>query len=379
MRKSLNLLLFFAAFAACKSGEKEAKPMPGFDVNVVAVGVKTVPVFKEYVGQTYGKSDVSIQSRVDGWITGIHFKEGDYVKQGQLLYTIDDQPIQNKIEAASARLAQANTQLVRTKADLDRVQPLADMNALSKRDLDAAKAAYIAAKEEVNIAQAGLQNSKLELSYTRITAPISGIIGLSKMQVGDYVGKLGSAPLNTISSTDRIRVRFSVAETEFLAYLKAVADKQKAELSPNMPVSLLLSDGTVYYETGAIDLANREIDPQTGSIIIQAVFTNNKAILRPGQYVKLKVKTGEYDNALLVPQQAINQMQNIYQVFVLNDSSKLTPTIVQVGERVGSNWIIKSGVTAQTKVAVIGSAVIKPNTPVKPVMMPWSYDSTMNQ
>lgn len=371
-------LLLIAAFQACTSDKKDPKAVPSFDVNVVPVGTKTVPVFKEYVGQTYGKSDVSIQSRVDGWITGIHFKEGDYVKQGQLLYTIDDQPIQNKIEAASARLAQANTQLVRTKADLDRVQPLADMNALSKRDLDAAKAAYNAAKEEVNIAQAGLQNSKLELSYTRITAPISGIIGLSKMQVGDYVGKLGSAPLNTVSSTDRVRVRFSVSETEFLTYLKAVSEKKSGELSPNMPVSLLLSDGTVYDEPGSIDLANREIDPQTGSIIVQALISNTKAILRPGQYVKLKVKTGEYADALLVPQQAVNQLQNIYQVFVLNDSSKLTPTIIQVGERVGSNWIIKSGITAQTKVAVIGSAVIKPNTPVKPVMMRWSYDSTSN-
>lgn len=371
-------LLLIAAFQACTSDKKDPKAVPSFDVNVVPVGTKTVPVFKEYVGQTYGKSDVSIQSRVDGWITGIHFKEGDYVMQGQLLYTIDDQPIQNKIEAASARLAQANTQLVRTKADLDRVQPLADMNALSKRDLDAAKAAYNAAKEEVNIAQAGLQNSKLELSYTRITAPISGIIGLSKMQVGDYVGKLGSAPLNTVSSTDRVRVRFSVSETEFLTYLKAVSEKKSGELSPNMPVSLLLSDGTVYDEPGSIDLANREIDPQTGSIIVQALFSNTKAILRPGQYVKLKVKTGEYADALLVPQQAVNQLQNIYQVFVLNDSSKLTPTIIQVGERVGSNWIIKSGITAQTKVAVIGSAVIKPNTPVKPVMMRWSYDSTSN-
>ncbi|MBN8663391.1 MAG: efflux RND transporter periplasmic adaptor subunit [Chitinophagales bacterium] len=378
MRKMLMPLLLIAAFQACTSDKKDPKAVPSFDVNVVPVGTKTVPVFKEYVGQTYGKSDVSIQSRVDGWITGIHFKEGDYVKQGQLLYTIDDQPIQNKIEAASARLAQANTQLVRTKADLDRVQPLADMNALSKRDLDAAKAAYNAAKEEVNIAQAGLQNSKLELSYTRITAPISGIIGLSKMQVGDYVGKLGSAPLNTVSSTDRVRVRFSVSETEFLTYLKAVSEKKSGELSPNMPVSLLLSDGTVYDEPGSIDLANREIDPQTGSIIVQALFSNTKAILRPGQYVKLKVKTGEYADALLVPQQAVNQLQNIYQVFVLNDSSKLTPTIIQVGERVGSNWIIKSGITAQTKVAVIGSAVIKPNTPVKPVMMRWSYDSTSN-
>ncbi|MFN3795011.1 MAG: efflux RND transporter periplasmic adaptor subunit [Chitinophagaceae bacterium] len=378
MRKMLMPLLLIAAFQACTSDKKDPKAVPSFDVNVVPVGTKTVPVFKEYVGQTYGKSDVSIQSRVDGWITGIHFKEGDYVKQGQLLYTIDDQPIQNKIEAASARLAQANTQLVRTKADLDRVQPLADMNALSKRDLDAAKAAYNAAKEEVNIAQASLQNSKLELSYTRITAPISGIIGLSKMQVGDYVGKLGSAPLNTVSSTDRVRVRFSVSETEFLTYLKAVSEKKSGELSPNMPVSLLLSDGTVYDEPGSIDLANREIDPQTGSIIVQALFSNTKAILRPGQYVKLKVKTGEYADALLVPQQAVNQLQNIYQVFVLNDSSKLTPTIIQVGERVGSNWIIKSGITAQTKVAVIGSAVIKPNTPVKPVMMRWSYDSTSN-
>ena len=354
-----------------------AKPIP--EVNVVNVGVATVPIMKEYVAQTYGKADIAIQSRVDGWVTGIHFKEGSFVKQGQLLYTIDDQPIQTRIDAANARLAQVNTQLVKAKSDLERVEPLTAMNALSKRDLDAARAAYQAAQYEVEVAKASLQNSKIELSYTRITAPVSGYIGISKYQIGDYVGKLGAAALNTISNTEKSRVRLSVTEAEFLAYLKAIAANKKNALEVARPVNLLLSDGTVYNETGTIDLANREIDPATGSIIIQAVFPNPSAILRPGQYVKLRMQTGNVENAILVPQQAVIALQNIYQVLVVTDSSKVVPVMVKPGMRVGANWIITEGLTADKKVAIVGNAIVKPNSVIKPVNFPWNYSNTLPQ
>lgn len=287
-----------------------------------------------------------------------------------MLYTIDDQPIQTRIDAANARLAQVNTQLVKAKSDLERVEPLTAMNALSKRDLDAARAAYQAAQYEVEVAKASLQNSKIELSYTRITAPVSGYIGISKYQIGDYVGKLGAAALNTVSNTEKIRVRFSVTEAEFLAYLKAIAANKKNALEVARPVSLLLSDGSVYNETGSIDLANREIDPATGSIIIQAVFPNPSAILRPGQYVKLRMQTGNVENAIMVPQQAVIALQNMYQVLVVNDSSKVVPVMVKPGMRVGANWVITEGLTADKKVAIVGNAIVKPNSLIKPVNFP---------
>lgn len=365
---------------ACGGKDQQAKPAFVPEVNVVQVGQQQVPVYAEYVGQTYGENDVEVFSRVDGWVTGMHFKEGSQVGKGQLLYTIDDLPIKTKIDAAAGRVAQAKTQLVKAEADLSRVKPLADMNALSKRDLDAAIAMVNAAKAEVAIAEAQLSNTRIELSYTRITAPVSGIIGLSKVQVGDYVGKLG-ASVNTISSLGEVRVRFSISEKEFLNYTRnqRAVDSLIGKGSDKLPVALMLSDGSTYYERGYIDLANREVDPATGSILLQARFQNNDKLLRPGQYVKVRIQTQKIPDAIVVPQQAVNQLQNLYQVFVLNDSNKVVPRIVQAGRRVGNNWIITGGLQAGEKVAVVGNAVIKPNIVVKPVMMNWNYDSTSVQ
>jgi len=308
-------------------------------------------------------------------------KEGDFVKKGQLLFSIDDQEIRNKIDAATAQLARANSQKSNMQSDLNRVEPLVKMNALSQRDLDAAIAANNSAKAEVDAAQAALANARVEQSYTQIKAPISGIIGINNYQVGDYVSPnvIGSN-LNTISAVGEMRVRFPISESEYLRFVRrARSDTSSVKTISKVPVKLILGDGTEFNETGRIDLANREIDPQTGSLLIQAIFSNKQNVLRPGQYVKVRFQTDLYNDAVLVPQQAVSQLQSIYQVFVLNDSSKVTPRIVKVGSRVGSNWIIQEGIKPGEKLAIIGSAAINPKIPVKPVMMNWNYDSTSVQ
>jgi membrane fusion protein (multidrug efflux system) len=367
----------------CLAGCQDKKPaatVPVPEVNYILAHSGDVPVFTEFVGETYGEKDIEIQARVDGWVTGIHFKEGDFVKKGQLLYMIDDQPIRTRIDAAAAQVAQANTQLVKAKADLDRVRPLTEMNALAKRELDAAIASYDAARAQVMIAKAGLDNAKIELSYTRIQAPISGIIGISRVQQGDFVGKgvgLSNSALNTISATGGMRVRFNVTEAQFLQYLKRKNNPDSVrQLEQAFPVRLLLSDGSIFPETGKIDLTNRQIDPQTGSIVAQALFTNQGGLLRPGQFVKVRLQTSIVHDAVLVPQQAVHQLQNIYQVFVVNDSNQIQPKVVTTGLRTGSNWVINSGLQVGQKVAVIGSAIVKPGMVVKPVQMNWNYDST---
>ncbi|MEI8074189.1 MAG: efflux RND transporter periplasmic adaptor subunit [Bacteroidota bacterium] len=362
---------------ACK--EKKAEELViSPDVNVVAVGQKTVPVYSEYVGETFGQEDIQIQSRVDGWITGIHFKEGDMVQKGQLLYTVDDLPIKNKIDQAQAKLVEANTGRVKNKSELDRVEPLTAMHALSQRDLDAAKAAYQASISQVDAAEAALRNAKIELDYTHINAPITGVIGISKVLVGDYIGKLTTAPLNTVSSIGTMRVRFSISEDEYLKFAKAKTNTDHKILQNQIAVQLVLSDGTVYPETGTISLSNRQIDPATGSLLIQAAFPNAKNLLRPGQYAKIRLQTDLYKDAILVPQQAVNQIQNIYQVFVVNDSNLIRPTAVKVGKRVGSNWIVDGGLQMGAKVAIVGSAIVNPKVPIKPTLISWNYDSTSN-
>ncbi len=349
------------------------------EVNMVVAGLKTVPVFSEYVGETYGQEDVQIQSRVDGWVTGIHFKEGDLVQKGQLLYTIDDLPIRNRLDQAEAKLAEANTIKAKNKSELDRVEPLTQMHALSVRDLEAAKAAFQASVSQSEAAAAALRNAKIELDYARITAPISGVIGISRVMVGDYIGKLSTgAPLNTVSSIGNMRIRFSISEDEYLKFARAHKKTGNKLSLSQIPVTLILSDGSVYNEPGSIDLINRQIDPSTGSLLIQASFSNDARLLRPGQYVKIRLLAEEFKDAVLVPQQAVNQIQNLFQVFLLNDSNQVAPVVIQPGQRVGSNWIVKSGLKAGDRVAILGSAVVQPGVPVKPVAVQWNYDSTSN-
>lgn len=370
-------MLLTGLFGCGNKEETKAVVIP--EVNVVAAGQRTVPVYSEYVGQTLGISDVEIRSRVNGWIMSMHFKEGDMVKKGQLLYVIDDLSIRSRIDAASARVSEARTMMVRAKSDLDRVEPLTKMNALSLRDLDAAVATFEASKSEVDAANAALNTVKIELSYTRITSPITGIIGISSVLVGDYVSQTAvSEPLNTVSALGDVRVRFPIAESEYLRFARRImADKDKTKKVDENPIELILGDGSIYTEKGKLDLANRQVDPATGSLLLQAVFKNDLNLLRPGQYVKVRFKTDEYKDAILLPQQAVSQLQGIYQVFVINDSSKLVPRVVKPGARVGSNWIVSEGLKAGEKVAVIGNASIDMKNAVKPLTMNWNYDSTI--
>jgi len=270
-------------------------------------------------------------------------------------------------------VSEANTLLVKAKSDLDRVVPLVEMNALSKRDLDAAQATYDAQKQAVVSANAGLNNAQVQLSYSKITAPISCFIGISKVQAGDFVSKgFGQPAINTISAVGAMRVRFGITENDYLKFSQqGIRGNAK-----NIEVQFVLNDGTVFPETGKLDFANREIDASTGSLLVQALVENKSRLLRPGQYVKVRFKTEEIPNAILVPQEAINQMQSIFMAFVVDDSSKLKPTPVKTGARIGSNWVITDGLKAGDKVALVGNALIKPGTVVKPVMKQYSYDST---
>jgi len=361
-------------FVQCKKVEQQQEIHP--EVNVVNATQMNVPVFSEFVGQTYGQEDIQLIPRVEGWITGIHFKEGDAVKKGQLLYTIDDLPTRSKVDAAAGEVARAETMVTNRKSDLDRVMPLAAMNALSKRDLDAAQAAYDASLAELQVAHAKMETANIELGYTKIISPIDGVIGISKVMQGDYVGKgtLGGA-INTVSSLGDMRVRFPVSETDILGFQRR-AREDTALRSARQEVSLLLSDGSAYAQVGRLDLADRSVDPATGSILIQAVFPNEGRMLRPGQSVKVRIRTDQMDNAVMVPQRAVNQLQNLYSVYLLNDSNKVRMTPVKVGARVGENWVITEGLKPGQRVALIGNALIDPKVAVVPKPMEWDYAKT---
>ncbi len=362
---SLSILLLLSL--SCKDTNKPQAAMAP-EVSVVMVQKSDLPLYAEYVGQAYGLSDVQIQARVQGMITGMFFKEGTRVAAGDLLYTIDDLPYQSKLAQADGQLADAQTQLVKAKSDLDRVKPLAASNALSKRDLDAANAAVGAAEGRLKAAKAARDNAAIELGFCKVKAPIAGLIGISNVRVGDFVGALNTHSLNTISDLSQMRVRFPISENDYLDYIEK--NKQKDFESPTKrDVELYTSNGIKYALPASFNLANREIDPSTGSLIIEVLASNPQGDLKPGQYLKVRFVSESLKGALVVPQRAVQQLQNLFQVSILGDSNKIENRIVQMGPRVGENWVVKEGLAEGDKVVLLGNKMIRANTIVTPIMV----------
>lgn len=351
-------------------GKKEAVETTTPEVPVASVLIKDVPLTQEYVGQTLGGTDIQIRARVQGFLTGIYFREGSFVRKGQLLYSIDPLPYQARLDQAKGMLAEAQAQLAKATSDLDRIKPLAQINAVSQRDLVAAQAQYDAAVGGMEAAQGGVKNAEIELGYASIYSPIEGIIGISQFEVGDLVGTINSFNLNTVSSIKDVRVRFSVTEAEYLEFRKRIPDQKKMDWT----IDMILSDGSVHPYKGQINLANREIDPATGTLTMEAKVPNPNEDVRPGQFAKVRFVTEVRKGAMLIPLRAVTELQGTYQVYVVNAENKIEIKTVQAGQKYGEYWIIDSGLEATDKVALVGNTAIRVNSAVTPV--PVKADST---
>jgi membrane fusion protein, multidrug efflux system len=373
----LQIVILLGGLVLTACGKKsEPVALPPVKVNVVKAIENDVPLYEDFVAQVYGESDVDIRSRVEGWVTAVNFKEGSAVKKGDLLYTIDDIQYKTRVDREASDLASAKTELVRAQNELSRVKPLADLNALSKQDLDNSIAGYEAAVAKVKASEASLENAKIEFGYTRVYAPFNGVVGISNVRVGDYASRAGSTSvLTTISSISGVRVRFQISERE---YLRIAAMTQEEITLAKKNVQLILADGSIYPQTGEVNFADREIDPKTGTLTIEATFPNPKGLLRPGLFVKTRVLLSTIPNAVLVPQRAVFQLQSMAQVFTVTDSSTLKVTVVETGAKIGDAWIIKKGLKAGEKVAVIGTASLTPNSKIEVVEMKWPDDAQKN-
>jgi membrane fusion protein (multidrug efflux system) len=338
------------------SKKSDAPPPPPPEVLVAEVVQRDVPIVQEFVGEAAGDPDVEIRSRVSGFVEAIRFTEGTQVKQGQLLYLIDPRELEERLSQARAQVAAAKTRLAYAVSDVARYKPLAEINAVSKRDLDAAVAKEESARAEVQAAEATESIARLDLSYARVTAPISGLIGISRAKVGDYVEPMGqTALLNTISRLDPIRVRFSITEAEFLGFVRRRAIEKAEEVqSQAIPLDLILADGSLHSEKGSVDVANREVDAGTGTLRLEAVFPNPKGWVRPGQYAKIRAVTDTLKGALLVPQRAVREIQGQYQVFVVGTDETVSIRSVVPGPRLGELWVMTEGLKPGERVIVEG-------------------------
>lgn len=364
---TLALPLFFNSCA-----KKQTAPPPPPKVKVINVLQTNVPIPVDFVGQTYGYKDIPIRARVDGFLTGMYFQEGTMVKKGQLLYTIDPDPLK-AIEAEKlSSLAEAQTRMVKAESDLKRIRPLAEINAVSKRDLDAAVADFDAAKARVAAEEAQVQYARINLGYTRITSPIEGIIGMTQAKTGEYVGKNPNPiVLNEVSSLDTILVNFSISEAEFLKLSRMrqakLADTTKGKSGQHAQISLILSDGSTFGHPGKFNFADRQVDPQTGTILFQAAFPNPEKLLRPGQFARIKVVLEEVQGGLLIPQRCVKELQGIHQVYAINANGEIELKNVKLGPKVGGMWMVESGLSAGETIVFEGLNLVRPGVKVEPV------------
>jgi membrane fusion protein (multidrug efflux system) len=323
---------------------------------------KDVPIYIELVGSTLGSQDVEIRARVEGYLISMKFTEGSFVKKGQVLYTIDPQPFQAALSQAQANLSTAKARLDKTNNDVARYKPLAAEKAVSQQELDNALSAQEAARFQVTAYDAVVDKAKLDLAYTTITAPVDGLIGTTQKKVGSLVGRGENTLLNTISQINPILFRCSIAEAEYLRLARRSGDEKSYE--KQYGVQLILADGTVHPHKGRLDAVERAIDPTTGTLSGQFSFPNPERILRPSQYGKARFVIDVKHDAVIVPQRAVQEVQGLYTVMVVKPDGTAEQRMAKAGDRVGSDWVIESGVKPGEKVIVEGVQKVRPGVKV---------------
>ncbi len=360
MKKILTIIAITSIIFISSCGNKKQNiKQPIQKIPVVKVVQHDVPILSEYVGQIYGQKDIPIRARVEGFLESIEFKEGSRVKKGQLLYTIDPQSLTAASNVQRSQVTAAETQLSKARSDLNRIKPLAESNAVSKSDLDAAQAAYDAALANLNAAKSNLKSSNINLSYTKIKSPIDGVIGKTMARVGEFVGKdPNPVILNTVSKTDTILVKFSVTEAQYLKIAKRRMERIKNgeimddETRSDMSVRLKLADESIYSYPGKIDFVDRNIDEATGSILVQASFPNPDGLLRPGMYSKVSIVTDVIRNAIIIPQRCISELQGQFSVFVVDDSNRVINTPISLAHKSGDLAAISKGLKSGDKIVI---------------------------
>ena len=378
-----------------------APQMTAPEVEVARVEQRNVPISREWIGTLDGMVNAAIKAQVAGYLLTQNYAEGSFVKKGQLLFEIDPRPFQAALDQAQGQLSQSNGQLAQAKAqlvqshaqlaqaqanqrrtqlDVDRYIPLAKQQAITQQDLDNATQNNLSAQAQVEAAEAQVETSKAQiqaanaaveaakaaveaarvnLGFTRLTSPIDGIAGKAQVQIGNLVNPAAGS-ITTVSTLDPIKAEFTVSEQEYLKFARREHELGRLQLE------LILADGTTYAHPGKFLFADRQVDQSTGAILLTSQFPNPGNVLRPGQYAKVRAVVGTQENALLVPQRAVTEMQGNYQVAVVGDDNKVAIENVKVGDRVGPLWMITEGLKAGQLVIADGAMKVRPGVQVNP-------------
>jgi membrane fusion protein, multidrug efflux system len=408
------------ALAACSSSKPPPQAPPPVPVEAVRVGRQTVPVMAEYVAQTRAMQEVQLVPRVEGYLESVNFENGAHVSKGQLLMQIQPTQYEAAVQSAQAGVEKGQAALIQAQSDvsdqsararlsaaeanffnatklLDRIRPLAKAHAVPQTDLDNAEANYttnaatvdaakanladvqlaqrtaiLTARSEIDQAQANLTNANLNLGYTRIESPVTGVISFLAVDQGNYVNPSKTPVLATVSTIDPIKVVFQLTDTD---YLRVAKEYDVAETTPASPkLQLMLPDGTEYPYNGKFTSIERAVNPQTGTIAVETVFPNPAGLLRPGQYVRVDFPLQETPNAIVIPQSAVIQIQGSSAAYVVGPQNKVQQRTISTGTQYRNAVVVTSGLQAGDLVIVQGVNKVRPDTLVEPKVVPMTVE-----
>jgi membrane fusion protein, multidrug efflux system len=350
--------------------EKPAPPPPlPPEVYVVQVVQQDVPTYLDLVGQTEGNQDVEVRARLEGFLETMNYREGSFVRKGELMYTIDRKPFEATLAAARADKATAEARLSKSTNDVNRYTPLVAKQAVSQQELDNARAAQDAGRSGVDATIAAIDKATLDLGYTRVLAPVDGLAGTTKVKPGSLVGRGDATLLTTVSELNPIVLRVAATEADYLRVAKRdpsrIGDAPKAG-----GIEMTLADGTVFPQTGTVRTVERAINASTGTLSLQIAFQNPNMILRPGQYGRARILLEMRKGALLVPQRAVQALQSLYSVAVVGGDNKVAFRNVKVGPKVDTLWVIEEGLKPGDQVVAEGLQALSDGITVRTKPLP---------
>jgi membrane fusion protein (multidrug efflux system) len=370
MRRSVSAIpLALLAALACKD---EPPPVPPPEVQVMTVSPSTVPLYAEYTGQTRGAVELEVRARVEGILERQHYKDGSEVRKGDLLFTIDPATYQAQAAQARSRLAEARASLNRATNDVNRYRPLAEQRAIPQMTLDNALSAQEAAQAQVSAMQADLAQAQLNLSYTRISAEASGLAGKAEVLPGNFVGRGDPTLLTKISQLDPIHVRFGIPESEFIRLQREMSgmtlEQRRARGAGAFEMSF--ADGSVYPLKGDFVFGERQVDPMTGALLVEVSFPNPERLVRPGQFARVRFMRGAIENAIVVPQRAVRELQGTYRVAVVDSANRVFMRNVESPATTGANRVITGGLRSGERIVVEGLQRVRDSLVVNAT--PWT-------
>jgi membrane fusion protein (multidrug efflux system) len=337
-------------------------------VVAAAAGQRDVRVVNEFIGTTEGHIDAEIRAQVSGYLLSRDYREGSLVNQGALLFRIDARPFQAALDQARGDLERARAAQTKADQDVARFTPLARDGAVSQQELDNAIQAARSGRASVEAALAVVDKAEVELGFTEIMSPIEGIAGVANAQIGDLVGPTSPKPLTTVSQLDPIRVSTPISEREYMRFAERIRETLEGRGGPDGPANLelVLADGSVHPHPGRVVVANREVDPRTGTLLIKSEFPNPELSVRPGQYARVRAAVATLPGAVVIPQRAVTELQGTHQVAVVGADDVVQMRVVEPGPQDGSDIVIAKGLAAGERVVVEGIQKVRNGSKVAP-------------